>query len=490
MIEESRYATLQASISEALPMGDIDIPIQDEIFAVADIRDIRLKSLPPLSVTLLESAIRNLRQDNKLEPILMKNKEGEVPAFRITEIVDKKGAEGKTAIVYLAGILGTGPHTATIGTEMFMEGKRIREEMHNAGGDPNLYAPEVGLVLGVSSSVSVDTMNEPYPSVVEVRAGYQVAGIAELLVKHKVKDVIFVGYSLGAVDGAFAVPIYREFMNKIGHDIPVRGLIMPSPGGQMDQSLLRVLLRSDIQALVGKDLEIEERFPSILTIHALQDAFDHATETHDEGARHKIMQELDRVKKFRENPDLYKTHLKTTDAAIDTAWYSQDLTAMKKLLSYRAKILRPYIEKTSIGPDRRPFTIPAAIVRRLRHARVAFRGIPEYILHATNVPIVRVWAGKDPLFQHPSTRRTLLAIQEGYAPSYREKQIKPNTSGVVEYPSAPVVIDVNVSLWAHMSTQTNRKRFAQIAFGAIHQMTMAHNRYNQVHKAQRLEYTI
>lgn len=432
--------------------------------------------------TLSTEAIGQLREAVEVYPKRHRPRRLDRPLHYIASVVTPKGQpietaeqfpSGKLGVIFLTGVEGTAAGAASMVAEICKRSK------------------DIGFAAALSSSASVDTLNQPFPKNLVERAAYQAAFITRLLKDYPCSKIVLIGYSLGGMELAYTLPILGRLIQANRLQTKIEGMILVQAGGQFRQNIAELALRR-LPAVMSLEGEVAEMFPSILDIRRVEAQLEKAREMGDKGLELRLARQLEEMKEKRENPPHLEEEERRKLASLERrlqklveTWPRdlklKDSKRIRELKRERLQLLIPAIKQVLQGAEARTEAAPFEVHRRTilattRHPAMAVaRPSSEWVRsQIRGIPVAVIWGEGDPYF--PAEEAINRRIIERIGRSQRLKRKHPEKSigerqRLSEYFShASAVLEATVAYWPHLAPFTNPLKFAEIITDLIERM--------------------
>lgn len=345
------------------------------------------------------------------------------------------------------------------------------EELSSLQRQPN--KPSLGLAASLSSSVSLDTLEEPFPKNLVERGIYQAGLIVALAQTYNCKEIVITGGSLGGLEAIYVGLAVESIMRHKGLDekqLKLTGVILAHPAGHYSADFLKTVQR----LLASGNSEIDQIFPSPQYMQQLADDLEVAKQVSDAGEVHRIGRIQQASQKKREqfyygnvpafiNPAELAALLKIDQQLAGAI----ELKQKQELLKTRQETFKPILarifeganaelERTSLYQTYKLYLSMAQAV--IPHA---FQPLPDSVRRLVNFPVSFLTSKNDVVFPHKEfsqhSSRWEVAQRQYLRSTGRVQDLsKPS----LYFPNAPLVIDAIASYQSHIAALTDPDTFS------------------------------
>lgn len=349
----------------------------------------------------------------------------------------EKAGRGSIGIISLPGVFGTALRGAPATAEVFKE--LLFREM------------PVEWAVTLSPSVSADTLSHAFVSSAEKRARPQAWLLARLIEREPVDSLYFIGHSQGGLEIAYVAPLLNTIMQFKGTDTKIAGIILAQAAGQTKRGVFPAAFGFiSVSSLKG---EMRQRFPLLEEILSMQERIDEAKQKADRATIARLEYRMDDMcAKYADPQDLEINERNRLIGLNELLEKTKDSKSRKQLLKQRHALLKPIIQRFLQGSDVRVEDLTSKMLFRAARSTVlrkrdnAAYPLPLETRNKNVYPTALLWGGTDSYFPADT------AIKK------RPKDL---------YPNAPVLYEVQIDNWPHLTIGTDSRQFAAIVAGVI-----------------------
>jgi len=402
--------------------------------STAEVRNFEFQGIPQDSLDKVKTALSIFPKGHRPQV-------GErIPHYQLATITakdDELKREHDIGAVFIPGVDGTAANNAVTASALYKELGKGRD---------------LGFTLSMSSSVSRDTLDDPYVHSIERKAAQQASVIVEYLKNHPVKELMLMGHSLGAQELVYVAPLLERLLQEHGMDTKIGGLILFNPGGQFDRSRLK-FMTTDTSTVIHYDREIDEKFPTAEILQRIREQREEAERWGNSTEVDRLNRQMDEMTAKYADPQDLPENIKHEVQRINTELdQTDDPDTISTLMKRRHEILQPVIASLLVGADTRE---PMGKLRKSKMNRRIGRATalrkrpitkqnPAWIRDLDTYPTAVVLGDNDPYFP---TSQVSEMFRKGDFP----------------YPKAPVFDLATVGNGSHIGVAIEPQKYAGIA---------------------------